>query len=367
MTVPTVPFYPITHDDGLDIIDALNDLAETENSPSLIAEDFDETKSYESGNYVIYSTLLYRFITSHSAGTWNASHVVQVMVGDELHSFSTRKANDSAIAPEFRNDTNYAVGDVVTYEGGLYRYTVSHTAGNWDREEVVATNAISEGGGGGGGGSWGSITGTLSDQTDLQTALDAKADSADLGTLSSEDDAPSDDKSYGRKNGTWSEIQSGGGGGAWGSITGTLSDQTDLQTALDAKVSSSSPSFTGNPTIASGTVTSWYNALNLTTVSSSSTGTTFTGTIYYRKSGNVVTVFGSNLKLKNQLNSSANVTLITLPMAWRPGYEVYGIAKSNTLAATITVGSGGTVKLTNNSGVNWATSYTFNFTVTYVM
>lgn len=27
----------------------------------------------------------------------------------------------------------------------------------------------------------------------------------------------------------------GGGGGAWGSITGTLSDQTDLQTALNAK------------------------------------------------------------------------------------------------------------------------------------
>lgn len=28
----------------------------------------------------------------------------------------------------------------------------------------------------------------------------------------------------------------GGGGGAWGSITGTLSDQTDLQTSLDARV-----------------------------------------------------------------------------------------------------------------------------------
>ena len=48
---------------------------------------------------------------------------------------------------------------------------------------------------------WGTITGTLSDQTDLQAALDAL----------------------------------GGGGGAWGSITGTLSDQTDLQAALDAK------------------------------------------------------------------------------------------------------------------------------------
>jgi hypothetical protein len=36
-------------------------------------------------------------------------------------------------------------------------------------------------------------------------------------------------------NGTiWEAV--GGGGGTWGSITGTLSDQTDLQTALDAKV-----------------------------------------------------------------------------------------------------------------------------------
>jgi len=31
-------------------------------------------------------------------------------------------------------------------------------------------------GGGGGGGAWGTITGTLSDQTDLQTALDGKSD-----------------------------------------------------------------------------------------------------------------------------------------------------------------------------------------------
>lgn len=38
------------------------------------------------------------------------------------------------------------------------------------------------GGGGGGGGSWGSITGTLSSQTDLQTALDAKQDDLVSGT-----------------------------------------------------------------------------------------------------------------------------------------------------------------------------------------
>lgn len=37
-------------------------------------------------------------------------------------------------------------------------------------------------------------------------------------------------------NGTsWVAIASGGGGGTWGTITGTLSSQTDLQNALDAK------------------------------------------------------------------------------------------------------------------------------------
>jgi len=36
------------------------------------------------------------------------------------------------------------------------------------------------GGGGGGGGSWGSITGTLSSQTDLQTALNAKVNTSTL-------------------------------------------------------------------------------------------------------------------------------------------------------------------------------------------
>ena len=83
---------------------------------------------------------------------------------------------------------------------------------------------------------WGDITGTLSNQTDLQNALDAKADTADLGGMASENDAPSDGKTYGRKNGAWAEVTGGGSGSAvWGDITGTLSAQTDLQTALNGK------------------------------------------------------------------------------------------------------------------------------------
>lgn len=42
---------------------------------------------------------------------------------------------------------------------------------------------INSTGGGGGGGTWGSITGTLSDQTDLQTALNGKANTGDIPTV----------------------------------------------------------------------------------------------------------------------------------------------------------------------------------------
>lgn len=78
---------------------------------------------------------------------------------------------------------------------------------------------------------WGDITGDITNQTDLQAILDTKLE-----------DAPSDGKTYGRKDGAWEEVTGGGGGGTWGSITGTLSDQTDLQNALNAKYDASNPS-----------------------------------------------------------------------------------------------------------------------------
>lgn len=52
-------------------------------------------------------------------------------------------------------------------------------------------------------------------------------------------------RAAGSAAGTWDVLEGGGSGGAWGGITGTLSDQTDLQTALNAKAPSASPTFTG--------------------------------------------------------------------------------------------------------------------------
>jgi len=54
---------------------------------------------------------------------------------------------------------------------------------------------------------------------------------SDLGSYLT--DAPSDGSTYGRNNGAW--VVASGGAGIWGSITGTLSNQTDLQAVLDNK------------------------------------------------------------------------------------------------------------------------------------
>jgi hypothetical protein len=48
-------------------------------------------------------------------------------------------------------------------------------------------------------------------------------------------------KYFHKTNGVWIDIESSGGGATWGGITGTLSSQTDLQTALDSKVDENAP------------------------------------------------------------------------------------------------------------------------------
>lgn len=75
-------------------------------------------------------------------------------------------------------------------------------------------------------------------------------------------EAPINGQTYGRKDGAWAVVGSGGGSGGssvWGGITGTLSDQTDLQAVLDLKANDadlatvaktgSYSDLTGKPTI----------------------------------------------------------------------------------------------------------------------
>ena len=291
-----------------------------------------ETVSYAIGDLVIYQGKLYQFVSA-SENPWKYADVDEVTFtewapGDyEAGTYLTHADGyyrakkdlylstwpsppeisyyfDVLSVDEFNPTQNYSIGDVVIHESKTFVFMSAYTAeSGWDPSKVVLVTVesllaekigdapsdgheyarkngtwsiVSGGGGGGGAAVWGDITGTLANQTDLQNALNAKADassvytktaadallsakanSADLGDLATQDsvdyqtevtnkptlgtmaavnDAPSDGSEYVRKNGAWA-VASGGGvvSAAWGQITGTLANQTDLQSALTAK------------------------------------------------------------------------------------------------------------------------------------
>lgn len=90
----------------------------------------------------------------------------------------------------------------------------------------------------------------------------------------------------------------GGGGGAWGSITGTLSDQTDLQNALNTKYDASNPNgYTANI----GTVTSVNNVSPVNGNVSLSIPTVNNATLTITQGGTTKGTFTAN--------ASSNVTI----------------------------------------------------------
>lgn len=105
-------------------------------------------------------------------------------------------------------------------------------------DDVLTTAQLSEylqavivppSGGGSGSVAWGSITGNVSSQTDLSEILQDKQDKLTAGANITIDPATN----------TISASGGGGGGGSseWGEITGTLTDQLDLASALAGKAS----------------------------------------------------------------------------------------------------------------------------------
>ncbi|GIU76774.1 MAG: hypothetical protein KatS3mg005_0012 [Bryobacteraceae bacterium] len=84
---------------------------------------------------------------------------------------------------------------------------------------------------------WGAITGTLSSQADLQAALDGKAAASHNHPLSDLSQSGALSGQVIKWDGSsWvAAPDETGGAPSWGSITGTLSNQADLQTALDGK------------------------------------------------------------------------------------------------------------------------------------
>lgn len=167
---------------------------------------------------------------------------------------------ESTLATAVQSGTNRGAGEPIftDKDGTALRFKTLVAGANVTFSAAADTLTInSTGSGGGGSVAWGAITGTLSDQGDLNTALAGKANTshthaasdvtsgvfatARLGT------GTANSGTFLRGDGQWAATS----GGAWGSITGALSNQTDLQAALNAKANTSHTHAAGD--IVSGT------------------------------------------------------------------------------------------------------------------
>lgn len=154
----------------------------------------------------------------------------------------------------------------------------------------------------------------------------------------------------------------GGGGGTWGSITGTLSNQTDLQTALNLKANLAGPTFTGTvtaptllaTTINGNTFTTGTGVLTLgagKTLTASNT-LTFTGTdassVNFGTGGTVLYSGGSYVSgltgTANQITASAATGAVTLSI------PSTFIAPGSIMATTGVSGTTGTFSGAGNFG-----------------
>lgn len=133
--------------------------------------------------------------------------------------------------------------------------------------------------------------------------------------------------------------QQSGGGGTWGSITGTLSAQTDLNTALGLKAPLASPTFTGTPLITT-TPTTGDNTHKIAdtafvqqelTANTSYFGSMFEGTgtsidpivsiaAYNAQTGTTYTLQNSDNGKVVTLNNASGITL-TVPASLMAGFN----------------------------------------------
>lgn len=167
--------------------------------------------AFNSNSLAVPGALLY----AYESGTLTAVSTYTAADLATPHSHPVVADSAGRFAPIYLNDAvDYRI--IVTDPDGVELMDVDPYTGS-------AENAAA----------WGAITGTLSAQTDLQAALDAKQAAGSYAAAAH----THDDRYY-----TQSEVDAliaAGGSPAWGDITGTLSNQTDLQTALDGKADDS--------------------------------------------------------------------------------------------------------------------------------
>ncbi len=136
---------------------------------------------------------------------------------------------------------------------------------------------------------------------------------------------------------------SASGGGAWGSITGTLADQTDLQSALNAKLNLSGGTMTGALTLPDGSA-------SIPSLKTSSSGTNNIG-IFGSAQSLLFTAYGNTqMAFATGYNGSVLAMHTNFTLEWTS-------SGSPTIAPDLIVGRGGAAA-TLQLGRNHATTPT---------
>lgn len=134
-------------DDTLKTVDQkLQELSQESAIDTDIAPVFKSTSAYNPGDLVYYRNKLYKCTNQHT-GAWAAGDFTATDVSTALNTaagtLNNIKADYVDIAPSFDSTASYTAGDLVEYQGIIYRCTNDHT-GDWDADDFSATTIAAE-------------------------------------------------------------------------------------------------------------------------------------------------------------------------------------------------------------------------------
>lgn len=118
--------------------DSIKEIANTDEkvvrlNSALGFSEFDETKEYQVGDYVIYKNRVYKFKVKHTGGSWMGS--------DEVDDSTNADVVFKALGyQEFSESSSYAKDDIVYKNNRLVKFTAAKTAGAWDEEKVTSAS-----------------------------------------------------------------------------------------------------------------------------------------------------------------------------------------------------------------------------------
>jgi len=116
----------VTYDNGDDEEFEIEVTNGADGDATNIAQQFSTSNDYVTGDYVIYSGDLYRFIADHSAGSWDSAEVIQIAVCDDV-------ANINAILDGFEAEDTDITGGVIAFNNSgktIKRIEVDNAGGS---------------------------------------------------------------------------------------------------------------------------------------------------------------------------------------------------------------------------------------------